>query len=403
MSTTDLSALPGTGPALILGAGYAGLRLVHTLDRLARGKIPIVLVDRHPIHVLRTELYEVGKLSEGMGTGGRFALPLYRALENVHVEYREGEVQAIDLGRKIVTLGGAPVPYRALAICLGSVPAYYGVPGAKENTHMVYRLRAAQRLGTALRDLERSSKSFAPGRRPRVVVVGGGSTGTEVAAEIATVPWWRLVGRGARRPEVTLVSGTLPLLSGLPEGLIRHARTLLDRAGVVLVEGKNVTRVDRDRLVLEDGREIPFDISVWAAGVQAPDLVRQLPVPHGRSGRVAVAPTLEIPGYPGVFGVGDVMELEDPDTHVIVPAMAQAALAEAVTAGENIAARWSGRPLKPFKYRERGAIVSVGLRAASGVTKYFTLWGRPAKLLKRAVEYEYSHAVERGDRPLVTR
>ncbi len=396
-------ATPTVEPAVVLGAGYAGVRLAHAVHRLGRGKIPVVLVDRHPVHVLRTELYEIGRLASGPRAVARFTLPLRRVLDGTSIAYREGEVEAVDLARRTVRVGGQDLAYGALAICLGSVPAFFGVPGAAEFTHHVYRLRAAQRLATELRDLERASVGRPAGEGPRVVVVGGGSTGTEVAAEIATVRWSSIAGRGAPPPRVLLVVGAVPFLAGLSPGIIRHARALLRGAGGELLEKLNVTRVDPKALTLEDGQSVPFDLCIWAAGVQAPPLVQKLPVPHGHGGRLKVEPTLELPGTPGVFGVGDVIEFEDPVTHLSAPATAQAALAEASVAGANLVARWTGRPLSPYRYRERGTIVSVGVYAASGTTRHLTIWGAPAKLLKRAVEREYSIATERSQHPLVSR
>lgn len=356
------------------------------------------------MHVLRTELYEVGRLAEGSAAVRRLTLPMRRVLEGTRIRFREGEVEAIDLSRHIVRVSGEELRFRGLAVCLGSVPSYYGVPGAAEHTHMVYRLPAAQRLAAALLDLERRSVEWPTGRRPEVVVVGGGSTGTEVAAEIATVRWDRLAGAGARPPHVRLVTGSLPLLAGLDPALVRHARELLARAGVALVETLNVARVEPTRLELEDRTTtLDFDLAVWAAGVQAPELVRALPVPHRHGGRLTVEATLEVPGHPGVFGVGDVVDFEDPVSHVVAPATAQAALSEASLAGANLVARLEGRELRPFRYREKGTIVSVGLNAASGTTRHLTIWGAPAKLLKRAVEREYAIATERSQYPLTSR
>lgn len=379
----------------MLGAGYAGVRLVHAVDRLARGRWPIVLVDRHPWHVLRTELYEVGELARRAAPGRRFTVAIDRVLAGAGARFQEGEVGSIDLPARTVTVGGNALRFGSLAICLGSVPAYYGIPGAAAHLHHVYRFRSAETLGAALRAAEEASAGEAATDRPRVVVVGGGSTGTEVAAEIATVDWTRVAGQPVPRPRVTLVTGAVPLLAGLPEGLIHHARDLLGHAGVDLLEGHNVRSVDARALTLDDGRALPFDVGVWAAGIQAPEIVRGLPVDHGRGGRIAAGPTLEVPGWPGVFGVGDVVEVADAVTGAPIPATAQAAIAEAEVAARNLVARRQGRPLAPFVYRERGTIVSVGRRAASAALRHVTIWGAPAKVLKAAVEREYAVAAAR--------
>lgn len=385
--------VPPRLPTVVLGAGYAGLRVAQEIIRRSRGQRPVLLIDRHPVHVLRTELYEIGRLASGASVARRFAIPLDELLQRPTVSLRTGEVSAIDLDARSVRVGDETVTADGLAICLGSVPAYYGVHGAAEHTFSVYRLTEAMRLGAALRVRVGSG-----GDPTRVVVVGGGSTGTEIAAEIATVDWRRLAGKEAVAPSVTLVTGTLPFLAGLPAPVVGHGRTLLTRAGVSMIEGVNAARVDAHAVSLRDGRSLPFDLCVWAAGVQAPELVRDLPARHGHGGRLLIAPTLELPEFPGVFAVGDVSELVDPQSGVVVPATAQAAVAEAPIAAGNLLARRSGRPLMPFRYRNRGVLVSVGTRAAAATVRELPLWGAPAKVLMRAVEREYPITARRGSR-----
>jgi len=390
---------PDPRPAVVLGAGYAGLTVAQELHRRTHGRIPVVLVDRNPVHVLRTQLYEVGKLAATGAVTDPWVVPLAGVLEGTSVTYRQGSVQAIDLARQTVTLDTGSVEYRALAIALGNVAAYYGVPGAAEYTHQVYRLSGAKKLAAAIRDIELASVRLPGERRPRIVVVGGGSTGTELAAEIATTDWRDIADPRARPPDVVLLTGALPLLAGFPSTVVDRARGALRRAGVALIHGVNVTRVELGRVALEDGSVLACDAAVWCAGLEPPPVVKALPVPHGRAGRIATEPTLEIPGHPGVFAVGDVVEVKDPDSGALVPATAQAALAEARVAARNIAARWAGKSLAPFHYRERGVVVALGIGQAAGSVRAVPIWGSPAALLKRIVQRDYARAVEHGESP----
>lgn len=388
-----------TLPALVLGAGYAGLALAQEVDRRSKGTIPVVLVDRNPVHVLRTELYEVGRLASSGDDTDPWVVPLAGVLDRTSVTFRQGTVQAIDLAARTVSLDSGELRFRSLAICLGSVAAYYGVPGAPEQTHQVYRLSGAKTLAAAIREIERASPKLLGERRPRIVIVGGGSTGTELAAEIATTDWRSIADPAARVPQVFLLSGAQPFLAGFPAPLVERARKTLARAGVTLISGLNVTQVQAGRVLLEDGSVLASDATVWCAGLEAPPLVRDLPVPHGRAGRIAVESTLEIPGSPGVFAVGDVVEVTDPETGASVPSTAQAALAEARVAARNLVGRWRGRPLVPFRYRERGVVVALGLGQAAGNVRRFPIWGSPAALLKQIVQRDYAHSVERGEPP----
>ncbi|MGI0071691.1 MAG: NAD(P)/FAD-dependent oxidoreductase [Thermoplasmata archaeon] len=389
----------GDHPAVVLGAGYAGLTLAEEVHRRSKGGVPVVLVDRNPVHILRTQLYEIGKLAETGDDTDPWVVPLAQVFDRTSVTLRQGSVEGIDLAGRTVTTDQGAVPFRSLAICLGNVAAYYGVPGAAEHTHQVYRLSGAKRLAATIRDIEKGSVTLPGDRRPRIVVVGGGSTGTELSAEIASTDWTTIAGPGARAPHVFLVTGALPFLDGFPASVVARGRAVLARRGVTIVTGLNVTRVDPGRVSLEDGSVLACDAAVWCAGLESPPVVRQLPVPHGRAGRIAVEPTLEVPGHPGVFAVGDSAEVHDPVSGATVPATAQAALAGARVAARNLVARGRGRPLLPFRYRERGVVVALGTGQAAGSVRRVPIWGSPAALLKRIVQRDYAGSVERGETP----
>ncbi|EQD50682.1 FAD-dependent pyridine nucleotide-disulfide oxidoreductase, partial [mine drainage metagenome] len=231
-------------------------------------------MDRHPVHVLRTELYEVGRIAEAAGDPARWAIPLDEFVRRTAIEFRQGTVTGIDLEHHVVALEGERLTFSQLAIALGSVAAYYHIPGASETTHSVYRLSGAQRLAAELQTVARRSVQFPGERRPRVVIVGGGTTGTELAAEIAGADWGAITGLASVRPmEVVLVTGALPFLAGLPPDLIDRARRLLEAAGVHLIYGTNVARVEPGRLHLDDGSILAAEAIVWCAGLQAPPTV----------------------------------------------------------------------------------------------------------------------------------
>ncbi len=395
----NLGGVSTSEAAVVLGAGYAGLRVAHEIRRKSRRQIPVVLVDRHPFSVLRTELYRVADLAGVERDRAEWVVPLSDIETRKGIEFREGEVESVDFVAKQVGLRDGQIAFGQLVIALGSEVAYYGVPGAKEHTYQVYRLGEAIRLAEALKALE--SRFVHQGRpeSPHIVVVGGGSTGTEVAADIATADWSKVTGTPAPRPRVTLVCGELPLLVGFSEGLIFHARRLLGKAKVTLNEGVNVTSVSGNEIHLRDGTVLQSDLCVWAAGIQATALVRGLNVPHGHGGRIAVRPTLEVPDHPGVFSLGDSADVVDPATGLAIPAMAQVAIREAPIVAANVVARRTNQPLLPFVYRQRGSIVAVGGGQAAGEVRRITIWGRPAALLKAAVQQDVRIAQRQRIRP----
>lgn len=385
-----------TAPLVILGAGYAGVTLAQRVWQRTKGGLPIILVDQSPLHVLRTELYEIGEMASARGDS-RWSLPLEEIFDRTNVRHQQGRVLAIDLAHRRLELDTVGIKFGTLAICLGNRPAYYGVEGAREYAHQVYSLEGARRLAGAIRESELASVHLQGERRPRFVVIGGGATGTELAGDIATTDWSGLTSPGARSPEVVLITGALPFLPGLPASVQRHAREQLQGAGVMLLEGINTTRVEPRSVFLEDGSKLTADLVVWAAGVEAPALVRALPVAHGKGGRIAVNPTLEVPGFPGVFAVGDVAEVVDPTTRMPVPQTAQAAIAEARAAADNLVALRANASLHPFVYRERASILALGPKRGAVTVGGVTLWGRPVSWLKRTIEREYVRSLRRGE------
>jgi NADH:ubiquinone reductase (H+-translocating) len=392
----DTASATRTPEVVILGAGYAGLSTAKTIHRYAGHRIHVVLVDRSPAHVLRTELYQVDEMALAGKDLRRWALPMGDVLDGRVASFVQGTVTGIDLSSNTVRLENGTVPFDDLVICLGSEPSYFGIPGAPELAQEVYSLTGAERLAARLVEAERTAAKTPDAPGPRVVVVGGGSTGTEVAAEIATADWKTIADPGAPSPRVTLLTGPTPLLLGFPEPIIKHSHDILEHARVDLRENTPVVRVDPGRLTLRDGGTVDFDICVWCAGVEAPPVVAQLPVEHGHGKRLKVTPTLEVPAHPGVFAVGDVIEYANPGTGVLVPGTAQAALAGSRIAGFNVAARHLGKRLKRFSYHEKGVIISLGIGKGVGRAGPVSLWGRPAYVIKSLVEAEYSLAVERG-------
>ena len=381
---------------VILGAGYGGLSAAKAIHRHAGHRMRVTVVDRAPEHVLRTELYQVDEMALAGKDRRSWALPMADVLDGRIARFVQGNIIGIDLSSHTVRLETGTVPFDYLVICLGSEPSYFGIPGARELAQEVYSLAGAERLAARIVAAERTAVNVPGAPAPHVVVVGGGSTGTEVAAEVATADWKTIVGEAAPRPRVTLLTGPTPLLLGFPEPIIRHSRDLLAKSLVDIRENTPVTRVDPGQLTLRDGSTVGFDLCVWCAGVEAPPVVAQLPVEHGLGKRVKVTPTLELVGHPGVFAIGDVIDYANPGSKVLVPSTAQAALAAAAVAGSNVVARHLGKRLKRFSYHEKGVIISLGIGKGVGRAGPVSLWGRPAYVLKSLVEAEYSLAVERG-------
>ena len=216
-----------------------------------------------------------------------------------------------------------------------------------------------------------------------VAIVGGGATGVELAADMHNVVQ-RLREYGFEqftqdRLSVTLVEAAPELLPRLPERIGVSVRQELGRIGVTVRVGTRVSRVERDRVITSEGEAIPARISVWAAGVRAPEWLGQCGLPVDKIGRIKVNDDLSVVGVDGMFAIGDCAAATNADGSE-VPPRAQAAHQMASVTAKNLLARRRGRRTRPFKYRDFGSLVSL--------SKYSTIGNLMGNLVRGTIFVE---------------
>ncbi len=286
-----------------------------------------------------------------------------------------GEVTGIDVGRRIVRLSDeTDVPYDSLIIAAGMRSSYFGNKGWQDHAPGLKTLEDAadirRRVLMALETAEREPDPEA--RRPwmRMVVVGGGPTGVELAGALAELTRVTLRDEfraiDTRLAQVILVEAVDEVLPQWPHALRKAARRHLEELGVVVRTETSVVDVGAEHVDLRmdqvverlDARTV-----VWAAGVRPGALGRQLAAAIGatvdRAGRIVVEPDLSVRGHPDVFVVGDLAAMDRPDGRP-VPDVAQKSIQSGRYVGRAIAARLRGRPAEPFRYRDLGDLAMVG-------------------------------------------
>jgi NADH dehydrogenase len=371
---------------VILGGGFAGvsaaqeltkrLRREHRLsqpDAPAPDGVEVLLINRDNYFVFQPLLADI--LSGTIETT-HVVVPLRRMLPHCQVEV--GYVESIDTTRRTVDLrrrlSGAvsTIEYDALVVAVGGVTDLAAVPGMAEHAVGIRTLGDAFYLrNRALDMLEEARIETDPDRRQRLltfVVVGGGSTGVEVAAELNDLV--KLAARSFRdvrlEPRVVLVHGRPIVLSDLGERLGRYATKKLRDAHIDLRLERRVRRVDIDRVELDDGTSIPAATVVSTVG-NAPNPVLA-DIPTARDGRGWPTPdaTFALPGVENVWALGDCASISDPNTGRPMPATAQHAIREGPHAARNVLAALDGQPQTPFAYGQLGMLVSVGRFKAVG-------------------------------------
>ncbi len=352
---------------LIVGGGFGGLTAARAL---ARAPVEVTLIDRRNHHLFQPLLYQVATAGLSPGDIASPIRQLVRAQANVRVLLEEAE--AVDApAHRVQLAGGGEMGFDFLLLATGATHSYLGhdewqgcAPGLKT---LEDALEIRRRVLLAYEQAERETDPEPVRQWLTFVVIGGGPTGVEMAgafAEIARHTLARDFRRvDPRRSRVILLEAGPRLLSAYPEDLSEKARTQLETLGVQVWTGGAVSAIDAGGVTV-GGDRLAARTVVWAAGVRASPLAETLGAPLDRHGRVHVEPDLTVPGQPHVFVIGDLAALEQDGRPV--PGVAPAALQMGRHAAENVLRAIGGRPLRPFRYRDRGSLATIGRSRAVG-------------------------------------
>jgi NADH:quinone reductase (non-electrogenic) len=379
-----------TPHVVIVGGGFAGLNAARGL---ARRDVRVTLVDRRNHHLFQPLLYQVATAALSPAD---IAMPLRSILRDAaRVRVLLADVEAVDLAARRVVLDEGTLEYDALIVAAGAGHSYFGhdewerlAPGLKT---LEDALEIRRRLLLAFEAAERVEDGAERRALLTFVVVGGGPTGVELAGAIAEIAR-HTIARDFRaidptQARVLLLEGGPRILASFPGDLAAAAARSLARLGVEVRTGALVTRITPDA-VWVGGEQIRSRVVVWAAGVAGAPLARSLGVPLDRAGRVPVDPDLSVPGHPEVFVVGDLSAFPH-QTGAPLPGVAPVAIQQGRTAAANAWRRLRGEPTRPFHYRDRGSMATVGRAAAVAAIGRVHLSGLPAWIAWLGVHIAY--------------
>jgi len=352
---------------LILGGGFAGVGAAQKLkDADAEG----VLVDRHDYHTFQPLLYQLATGLLEQTAVGHSLRDLVQEHENTTVH--QAPVTAIDLDAREVQFDGlAPITYDYLVFGLGAEVTFFGTKGAAEHAFPMYTLPHAIRLKDHLierwESADRDPKLIDDGAL-NVVVVGGGPTGVETAGAIAELYRGVFTKDFPSVPQeqarVILVEAGPELFAMFKPKLRTYATKALTDRTVEVMTGALVDSVSPTRVTLKSGDELAAHTLVWGAGLQGNPLVQTLGIELQRGNRLAVGPDLTLPDRPEIYVVGDSAAIVDAKTEQVLPQLGSVALQSGEHAGETIARRIKGKATKPFKYKDKGTMATIGRHAA---------------------------------------
>ncbi|HEY2924977.1 MAG TPA: NAD(P)/FAD-dependent oxidoreductase [Candidatus Eisenbacteria bacterium] len=357
---------------LILGGGFAGLDVARSIgkSKAAREYWDTLLIDKE-------NFFQFNPLLPAVAVGAvetrHIVYPLREMARHRQIRFFKNKATRIDLDRREVLLhNDLIVPYDTLVIAVGSVTNYYKVPGAQEHARPFKTIVDAMYVRARVVELfEMAEQAETAEQRRKLlsfVIVGGGVTGVEIAAELMDMARDTLL---PKYPNVHLSDLSVTVIEGgdriIPAARPEHSayvHRFLARRGVRLLIGRAATRVEPKRIHLIDGSAIDAFTIIWTAGVRPPDLVAQLPVFHIKDGRVRVDDylrALDPRGTPieDIYVAGDCAASLRPDG-TYQPALSQTGVAMGTYIGESLVNRAKGRPMKPFRFESAGYIISLG-------------------------------------------
>ena len=351
---------------IVVGAGFGGLAAARGL---ARAPAEVTVIDRHNYHLFQPLLYQVATAALSEADIASPIRAILRDQQNARVLL--DEVTGVDtVGRRINTRLGGAHGYDYLILATGSRYNYFGhgdwphlAPALKslDDATLVRR-----RLLLAFEEAETATDAEARRRLLTFVLVGAGPTGVELAGAVAELARatlsrdFRHIDPGTAR--IILIEAGPRILAEFPEKLAVFARRSLERMGVEVLTQSPIEAIDACGVTAK-GRHIEAANVLWCAGVAATPVARWLAIEAAAGGRVAVAPDLSVPGRPEIFVIGDAAFAAGPNGRPL-PGLAAVAEQQGRYVARAIARRIAGAPVPVFRYRDKGALATVGRSSA---------------------------------------
>lgn len=361
---------------VIIGAGFAGL---FAAKKFFGTKADVTIIDRNNFHTFNPLLYQVGAAEI---EPAQIAYPVRSVLrKRSNIDFFMADVKNINFGQNSVSTGRGDVKYDYLLIAAGAAPAYYGIPGAAENTFILNNLDNAIRLRNhILFQFEKASKCTDAAEIKKYltfVVIGGGPTGVEFAgafAELVKGPLKKdFPGVDISQIKIILLDGAKNLLGVYSEKTSLYVKRKLEKMGIKVILGSAVKSIGKEDVVTADGNRVEACTILWTAGVRGKDMSADRELTQRRDGRIPVTATLQLEGIDNVFVCGDISFMEQDGRPL--PMMAPVATQQGIHAAKNVLRLMRGKKAENFRFSSRGSMVTIGRNAAVAQIGSFEMRG----------------------------
>ncbi len=336
---------------VVLGGGFAGVRAALTLkNKIKSYDIHVTLIDQNSFHVFTSSLYEVATAEESK----RNVVIPYKAIFRHSVELVQGIVQEVDSKKQTIFLDNQKeYSYDYLIFALGSNTEYFDIAGVKEYGIPLKTLTDAVKIKNALKALRATDRN-------KIIVGGGGFSGTELACELIT-------HKG--HLDITLIQGSSILLKELGDGVSQLAKKRLEKGSVHMVLGEHIKKVTKEIVEVESGKTFPYDIFIWTGGVRSNKLL----------GDIEVNKSLQVKNQKNIFAAGD----------VVSPGVAPRAEKMGEIAAENVLRSIKCEPLLSYSYHGMGYVIPLGSHFAIFAMGRYHISGIFAYMLQQLIFLRY--------------
>lgn len=377
---------------VILGAGYGGVQSAKLLSKKLKNNenVDITLIDRKPYHTLMTELHEVAGARVEQES---VQINLKKIFNATKVDVVTDEIKTVDFENQRLTSENNHYEYDYLIVGLGSEPAFFGVPGVKENGFTLWSMEDALKVNEHIENMFRKACNEKNQEKKRelltFVVAGAGFTGIETVGEL--VEWKKKLcdkyfvdEKDVKLMVVEALGKILPILN---DNLIRKSERYLRRHGVEILTNTPITQVDKRSVTFKDGTNVPTQTLLWTCGVQGSSFAGSLGLTMGKRGRIQANEFMQSTDYKNVYIVGDNAYFEEDSKPI--SQIVETALQTAETAAHNIIADINNGEKKAFKSNYHGIMVSLGSRYAVASLMGVSMSGFFAMLMKHLVNCHY--------------
>jgi NADH:ubiquinone reductase (H+-translocating) len=350
---------------VVVGAGFGGLWAVRSL---APEPVDVLVIDRNNYHTFLALLYQVAAAELEPEDIAYPIRSIFSGFRNV--DFALAQVRHVNLEKRLIVTDGRVFSYDYLVLATGSIPDSFGIPGVQEHAFFLKTLED----GVALKNhiiccFERAARQDEGTETAGIltfVIAGGGATGVEYAGALSELVRGPMVKEYPNidfsSVRIVLLEAADALVGNMPESIRSYTYKRLLRMGVEVRLQRKVVELAQDSVRLNGLEEIPAKTVVWTAGVRGEDLASSSEILTARDGRVPVLPTLQLSDHPEVYVVGDVARIESDGRSL--PMVAQVAIQSGTAAARNIARQIAGSDPLPFRYGDRGSMITIGRNAA---------------------------------------